>query len=163
MRCGLVILADPHPITLAGVRQLLESEGESVVMVAEGGALLQAVEKLRPDLVIADLTLPASKSQNIVRLLKQHHPDIRLIIMSMDDEWTVLNEVMEAGAEGFLLKRRIALDLLPAITAVCQGHRYVSPDVDQRERWCTESTASSKKQPEAGGRDFFKERQESQK
>jgi DNA-binding NarL/FixJ family response regulator len=146
MQCGLVILADPYPSALEGIRHLLSTEVESVMMVAESGALLRAVEKMLPDLVVADLSLPVPGPENIVRLLKNRSPDTRLVVMSMHDDWTVLDEVMAAGAEGFVLKRRIALDLLPAITAVCQGRRYVSPDVDQRERWSGVPIKSTNKQ-----------------
>jgi len=134
MQCGLVILADPHPSALEGIRRMLATEVESVMMVAEGGALLRAVEKMDPDLVIADLSLPVPGTENVVRMLKKFHPATKLIVMSMDDDWTVVDEVMTAGAEGFVLKRRIAIDLLPAITAIRQGHRYLSPDMDQHQR-----------------------------
>jgi len=150
MRCGFVILADPHPNALEGIRRMLAPEVSSIMMVAEGGALLQAIEKMEPDLVIADLSLPIPGNRNIVRLLKQHAPSTRLIIMSMDDEATVLHEVMAAGAEGFLLKRRIATDLLPAIAAVCQRRRYISPDVDQRERYATDLTGIPKEKNAQG-------------
>jgi two-component system, NarL family, nitrate/nitrite response regulator NarL len=130
MRCGLVILADQHPNLLEGVRRMLEIEAESVLMVADEGSLMQAVKRTSPDLVIADLSFPVSGAGNIVRLLKRDYPDIKLIIMSVHDEREVVDEVTAAGAEGFVLKRRIAIDLVPAISEVCQGKRYVSPDVE---------------------------------
>jgi len=139
MQPGLVILADAHANILEGIRRMLVNKTGSMLMVAKSGALIRVVEKMLPDLVIDDLSLPISGQENIVRLLKKHAPATKLIIMSMHDEGTVLNEVMAAGAEGFLLKRRIATDLLPAITAVCQGRRYISPDVEQRECWSTDS------------------------
>ena len=129
MRCGLVILADQHPNMREGVRLMLETVAESVLMVADEVSLMQAVEKTNPDLVVADLSFPVSGAKNIVRLIKKHHPGIRVIVMSVHDERTVVNEVMNAGADGFVLKRRAAVDLLPAITEVCQGRKFVSPDV----------------------------------
>jgi DNA-binding NarL/FixJ family response regulator len=130
MQCGLVILADQHPSMLEGIRRLLETEAKSVLMVADEVSLMQAVERTIPDLVVADLSLPILGAPNVVRLIKQRHPGIRVIILSVHDERAVVNEVMAAGAEGFVLKRRTAIDLVPAIHEVCQGGRYLSPDVD---------------------------------
>jgi DNA-binding NarL/FixJ family response regulator len=130
MRCGLVILADRHSNMLEGIRLMLETVAESVLMVADEVSLMQAVERTIPDLVVADLSFPVSGAKNIVRLIVKHHPDIRVIIMSVHDERTVVNEVMNAGADGFVLKRRASIDLIPAINEVFQGRRYVSPDVE---------------------------------
>ena len=130
MLCGLVILADRHSNMQEGIRLMLETVAESVLMVADEVSLMQAVERTIPDLVVADLSLPVSGAGNVVRLIKKHHPGIRVIIMSVHDERTVVNEVMDAGADGFVLKRRAAIDLLPAINEVRQGRRFVSPDVE---------------------------------
>ena len=115
---------------LEGIRLMLETVAESVLMVADDVSLMQAVERMIPDLVVADLSFPVSGAGNVVRLIKKHHPDIRVIIMSVYDERTVVNEVIAAGAEGFVLKRRAAIDLFPAINEVRQGRRFVSPDVE---------------------------------
>jgi DNA-binding NarL/FixJ family response regulator len=121
MQCNLVILADQNPGFLEGVRRMLETVAESVLMVSDESSLMQAVNRTSPDLVIADLSLPVSGAENIVQLIKNRHPDIRVIVLSLHDEQSVLNTVMEAGAEGLVLKRRAAVDLLPAIAAVCRG------------------------------------------
>lgn len=137
MQHVLVILADQHPSMLDGIRRMLEREVKSVVMVADEVSLMQAVGRTSPDLVIADLSLPVSRTANVAQLLKRHSPDLRVIITSVHDEGAVLEEVMTAGVEGFVLQRRIAIDLLPALHEVMQGRRYVSPDVEQWERWYT--------------------------
>jgi DNA-binding NarL/FixJ family response regulator len=129
MQCNLVILADQNPGFLEGVRRMLEKVAESVLMVSDESSLMQAVKRTSPDLVIADLSLPVSGAGNIVRLVKKGHPNIRIIVLSMHDEQPVMTAVMDAGAEGFVLKRRAAVDLLPAIVAVCRGQNFVSPDI----------------------------------
>jgi DNA-binding NarL/FixJ family response regulator len=130
MRCGLVILADRHSNMLEGIRLMLEKVAETVLMVADEVSLMQAVERMIPDLVVADLSFPVSGAENIVRLIVNRHPGLRVIIMSVHDERVVVNAVMDAGADGFVLKRRAAIDLLPAIDEVCLGQRFVSPDVE---------------------------------
>jgi DNA-binding NarL/FixJ family response regulator len=111
---------------LEGMRRMLETEAKSVVMVADEASLIQAVDRIAPDLVVADLSFPVSGAANIVRLIKQHHPETKIIVVSVHDEPAVVNEVIEAQAEGFVLKRRAVADLIPAIREVCQGGRFVS-------------------------------------
>lgn len=126
MDCGRVVLADRHPGMLEGVRRMLETEARSVIMVADENSLIQAIDRMSPDLVIADLSFPVSGAANVVRLIKRHHPEIKIIILSIHDDPAAVSEVAMAGAEGFVLKRRAVVDLIPAIQAVCQGRRYVS-------------------------------------
>lgn len=127
MKKGKVVLADIHQNMLAGVRTLLESIFEKVFMVADEASLLDAAEKLKPDLIIADLSLPVTAEINIARRLHTTFPEIKFIILSVHDESSAINECMEAGAKGFVLKRTAVNDLIPAIKAVLQGDSYVSP------------------------------------
>jgi len=122
-----VLLADIHQNMLAGVRTLLESMFEKVFMVADEGSLLDAAEKIKPDLIIADLSLPVTMEINIARRLHKTFPEIKLIILSVHDESSAINECMEAGAKGFVLKRTAVNDLGPAIEAILQDGSYISP------------------------------------
>lgn len=127
MKKGKVLLADCHQNMLAGVHSLLESMYEKVFMVADEASLLEAAEKIEPDLIVADLSLPVTKEINIARRLKKAFPEIKLIILSIHDEQIAISECMEAGAAGFVLKRTAVNDLVPAIKAVQQATTYVSP------------------------------------
>jgi DNA-binding NarL/FixJ family response regulator len=128
MACGRVVLADRHPAMLEGIRRMLETEVESVLMVADEASLLQAVARVLPDLVIADLSFPVSGGANVARLLKEQHPGIRIIILSVHDDPVAASEVAAAGAEGYVLKRRAVVDLIAAVRAVCRGGHFVSQD-----------------------------------
>jgi len=83
MKQHKVILADNHQNMLAGERTLLESMFEAVFMVADEASLMEAAEKLSPDLIVADLSLPVTREINIVRRLKKAFPGIKLIILSV--------------------------------------------------------------------------------
>lgn len=126
---GKVLLADCHQGMLAGVRSLLENIFETVFMVADEASLLEAAEKIQPDLIIADLSLPATKEINIARRLKESFPAIKLIILSVHDDQIAITECVEAGAAGFVLKRTAVNDLVQAIETVQQGNTYISPSV----------------------------------
>ena len=127
MKQGKVLLADKHQNMLAGVRILLESQFDKVFMVADEASLMEAAEKIEPDLIVADLSLPVTKEINIARRLNKTFPGIKLIILSVHDDLTAINECLEAGAAGFVLKRTAVNDLVPAIEAVLHNTPYISP------------------------------------
>jgi len=131
MKQGKVLLADNHQNMLEGVRNLLEDMFETVFMVADEASLIEAAEKLKPDLIVADLSLPVTKEINIVRRMMTAFPQIKLIILSIHDERAAFGECIEAGARGIVLKRRAVDDLVPAVEAVLKGGTYVSPSVVQ--------------------------------
>lgn len=133
MNCGSVVLADNHPGMLEGMRRMLETEAHSIIMVADEVSLIQAVERLSPDLVIADFMFPVSGAANVVRLIKLHHPAAKVIIVSVHEDPTAVDEILNTGAEGFVLKRRAVVDLIPALQHVRLGRRYVSKDTSGNE------------------------------
>jgi DNA-binding NarL/FixJ family response regulator len=130
MRHGRVILADKHSNMLGGICRLLEDEVETVLMVADEISLNHALENFNPDVVVADLSLPISTKTNIAQVLKKKFPKIKVIILSIYDEKSVVDDVMASGVEGFVLKRRAITDLIPAIREILQGHKYISPDIN---------------------------------
>jgi two-component system nitrate/nitrite response regulator NarL len=130
MRQGRVILADTHPNVLGGIRRLLEAEVETVLMVTDEISLRHALAHINPDVVVADLSLPVSTKTNIASELKKNFPQIKVIILSIHDERSVIEDLMTLGIEGFVLKHRAVIDLIPAIREVLQGYKYISPDAD---------------------------------
>ena len=126
MQCGHVVLADSHSNMLEGMRRIVATFAESVIMVADEPSLVQAICKMNPDIVIVDVSFQVSGASSVVRLFKLHHPALKVIAVSVYDDPPVVNEAADAGAEGFVLKRRAVVDLIPAIFDVCKGRQYVS-------------------------------------
>ena len=126
-----VILADTHHTMLEGIRGLLETMFDAVVMVADDTSLFDTAARLEADLIVADLSLPVSRDVNIVARLKGRFPKLKLIVLSVHDESIAVEKVMAAGAEGLVLKRSAATDLIPAVRAVLRGRKYVSPHLKQ--------------------------------
>ena len=126
-RC--VVLADRHQNALEGIRGLLETAFETVVMVADKESLFEAIERVQPDLAVADLSLTASGGVSIAREMRDCYPNLKFIILSVHDEPTVVEEVMSAGASSFVLKRSVAVDLFKAVQSVHEGHTFVSASV----------------------------------
>ena len=125
-----VLLADSHQNMLAGIRSILESAFNVVIMVADEKSLLDSLDKVSPDLVVVDLSLPITEEINVARRIKKHNPDTKIVILSVHDEQTAVDECIAAGAAGFVLKRTAANDLIPAIWEVLKGRTYVSPSVN---------------------------------
>jgi DNA-binding NarL/FixJ family response regulator len=127
MKHGRVLLADSHLGMLGGVHSLLDELFDTVLMVAEERSLVDAVTTFQPDLVVMDLSLPGVSEANVARRLIRGHPHLRLIVLSVHDEPTVVAQLLGAGVAGFVLKRAAATDLIPAVEDVMQGKVYVCP------------------------------------
>jgi DNA-binding NarL/FixJ family response regulator len=127
MKQNRVVLADSHLNVLGSVHSLLDGLFETVLMVADEHSLVDAVATFQPELVVVDLSLPCVEEANVGRRLKTRYPDLRLVVLSVHDEPTVVGQLMDVGAAAFVLKRSAATDLLPAIQEVLRGGTYVSP------------------------------------
>jgi DNA-binding NarL/FixJ family response regulator len=93
-----VILADRHQNLLEGVRGLLETMFDYVVMVADEKSLLEAIDRIRPDLVVIDLSFPITREPNVVVWLRKYDQGLRFIVLSVDDDQTVVLQYMASGA-----------------------------------------------------------------
>jgi two-component system secretion response regulator SsrB len=125
-----VLLADRHHGLTEGVRGLLESAFDAVVMVADEASLLQSAERLQPTVAIVDLSLARGEGLQWLPRLRSRCPGLKLIVLSVHDQPGVCRAAVEAGADAFVLKRSIATDLLPSIDAVQAGRSYISPGVE---------------------------------
>jgi DNA-binding NarL/FixJ family response regulator len=128
-----VLLADQHHGLSEGIRALLATAFETVVMVADEVSLFESARRLQSDLAVVDLALSRGNGLEMVRQLCGRFPEMKLIVVSIHNEPSVSRSVLEAGAHGFVAKRAIATDLLDATAAVLAGLLYVSPEVAGRE------------------------------
>ena len=131
MKYGRVLLADSHLNMLGGAHSLLDALFETVLMVADEHSLMDAIADFKPSLVVVDLSLPDLGEANIAKRLMQKHPDLRLIVLSVYDDPTVAAQLGNVGVAGFVLKRTVATDLVPAVHQVLQGGTYLSAAVRQ--------------------------------
>ncbi len=122
-----ILLADSHKLMLCGLTHLLNPMFEIVGMVNDAKSLLEAAETLKPDVAVVDLSLPTSNEVNAVHQLRNRNPELKVIVLSVHDEPTVVKKTLATGVSGFVLTRSAAWDLIPAIRKVLQGQTYVSP------------------------------------
>jgi DNA-binding NarL/FixJ family response regulator len=121
-----VLLADDHTLLLEAFTKLLAEECDVVGTVSNGRALLEAAEKLRPDVVVVDIGMPLLNGIDAARRLKQLQPDIRIVFLTMNEDPDLAAEAFRAGASGYLLKRSAASELLTAIREMMKRRSYVT-------------------------------------
>jgi DNA-binding NarL/FixJ family response regulator len=123
---GTVLLADSHSPMLEGIRSLLEERFNVVVMVADERSLLEAVEKLQPDVAIVDVSLPHTSGSNIIAILRERFRDLNLIALSSFADRIVADRILASGAVAVVLKSSAVTDLGPTLDAVGCGLHCVT-------------------------------------
>ena len=123
-----MLLADRHHGLRDGVRGLLETEFETVFMVADEASLLEGAEQLKPPIVVLDLSFAGGDLCGLLARLTERSPTSKVLMLTVHDEATVAKAALAAGAEAVVLKSRLATDLLPAVDALRGGARYLSPE-----------------------------------
>lgn len=128
-RPARIVLADDHGIVTEGLRLLLEPEYDVVATVRDGQAMLEAACALRPDVVIADISMPVLNGVDAIRQLARQAPRVRAICLTMHADRTYVAEALEAGARGFVLKHSAPDEIRDALRAVLAGGTYVTPSL----------------------------------
>jgi DNA-binding NarL/FixJ family response regulator len=124
-----VILGDKHQSALEGIRGLLESVFSGVVMVADQPSLFEAIDKIAPEYVIVDMSLLALDQQQSSFKLNKRFYGTKCIILAVNDDPSLVEYVIKAGARAFVLKQYAATDLFEAIEVVEKGGVYISPAI----------------------------------
>lgn len=124
-----IMLADDHQIVRQGLQALLEAEPDMEVIggVADGLAVSDAVEQLRPDVLVLDLMMPGLNGLDVARLVRQRSPKVQIIILSMHANEAYVLQALRNGASGYVLKDASTDTLVEAIREVVNGKRYLSP------------------------------------
>lgn len=128
-----VLLADRHHALSESIRGLLETVFGGVFVVADEASLGEGAARIRPSVVVVDLSLAGGDLRGLLRTLRGRAPATKVILLSVHDEPTVIAAAEDAGADALVLKRSIGTDLLPAIAAVLAGHSYCSATSRRRE------------------------------
>ena len=131
MKRSRVLLADDHRLIREAFAQLLEPHCDVVGAVADGRALLEAAQELRPDIVVLDIAMPLLNGLDAARQLKGLMPEVRVVLLTVSEDPDLAAEAFRAGASGYLLKNSAASELFKAIEEVSRGRSYVTPLVTQ--------------------------------
>lgn len=122
-----ILIADDHPLTLEGVRTVLERDHEIVGTVTNGRALLEFTERLKPDLVVLDISMPLLNGIDAAIQIGKMLPQTKLLFVTMHLSPPYLEAALDAGATGYVIKSSAREELLEAVASVLRGAVYVSP------------------------------------
>ena len=129
-----IVLADDHPIVLTGLRNLIESESDFVVVgeATSGPEALRVIRERRPDIAIVDISMTGMSGIVLTRRLTGEAPDIRILILTLHEDRAYLRQALDAGARGYVVKRSAAANLVSAVRSVISGGTYIDPAIVNR-------------------------------
>ena len=104
MSCPRVLLADDHRMMAEGLKALLPDEFELVGIVEDGRAMIEAAERLRPDVIVADVAMPNLNGFEALARLRKSHPKIKVVFLTMHQNAAYARRALDAGASGFVVK-----------------------------------------------------------
>jgi DNA-binding NarL/FixJ family response regulator len=126
-----VLLADDHALLLGAFEKLLAGECDVVGQVSDGRALVTAADKIKPDVIVLDISMPLLNGLEAGRQIKQKSPGVKLVFLTMNEDADLAAEAMRSGASAYLLKRSASSELMTAIREVMQGRSYITPLVTE--------------------------------
>ena len=126
-----VILADDHAVVRKGIRQFLEEAGDIEVIAEadDGAAALRLVEAHRPDVAVLDIRMPEVTGVEATRRIKERFPQVRVLILTSYDDDPYVFALLQAGADGYVLKTASGDELVRAVRTVYQGESALSPEI----------------------------------
>ena len=126
-----VLIVDDHPMMRYGIVRLIEQEPDLVVCgeAENASRALAAVRALKPQVILADLTMPGGEGLEFIKDVRSLHPEIAVLVVSMHDEALYAERALRAGARGYIMKNEGGEKLVEAIRQVLQGKTYVSENM----------------------------------
>ena len=124
-----ILIVDDHGVIRAGLEALLSAETDLTVVgtAADGRTALKYVDALKPDIVLMDVSMPDISGIDLTKQIKAMFPHLHVIILTVHEDEILLQEAIQAGASGYIVKRAIGSELIDAIRTVWSGNMYVHP------------------------------------
>ena len=121
-----VLLAEDHPGVAAAIGEYVAEAFQLVGTVRDGGALLEAANTLKPDVIVADISMPGTDGLTAMKQIRKRLPQVRVILLTNYGDAELVRHALDAGASGFILKVYAPTELVRAIRTVADGGTYVS-------------------------------------
>ena len=122
-----LVVADDHKLMVRAVVRLLSAEFDVVETASDGSDALKAAERLDPDAIVLDISMPGLDGIEVARRLKASGSRVKIVFLTVHDDPDFLRVALEAGAHGYILKSRMPAELVPAIRAALRDRIFVSP------------------------------------
>jgi len=129
-----VLLAEDHTIVRKGLRSLLDDEADIQVIgeAEDGRQAVEEVERLLPDVVLMDITMPGLNGLEAARRIKKRFPEVKVLVLTMHSNEEYIFQVLRAGASGYLVKQAAPAELVWAIQAIHRGDSFLSPSISRK-------------------------------
>lgn len=129
-----VLLADDHSIVREGVKMILAKESDIEVAgeASDGQQALDLVERLKPHVIVMDISMPGMGGIEATQLVKERHPAVNVLALTMHEDESYVFRLLRAGASGYVLKRAAAQDLVQAVRAAAKGEAFLYPSVARK-------------------------------
>lgn len=126
-----VLLADDHPVVLAGMKALVSADAglEVIGEARDGHTALRLATELRPDIAVIDISMPGLNGIHVAEMLRTACPDCKVLILTVHEDSSYLRQLLEVGVSGYVLKRSASEELIRAIIAVAAGGLYLDPAI----------------------------------
>jgi DNA-binding NarL/FixJ family response regulator len=131
MKRTTVLIGDDHEIVVEGLRRVLESEFEVVGAVADGLALVSTAEKIRPDVIVADVSMPRLNGIEAARQIRAGSKRTKIVFLSMHPDVVYVAEALRAGASAYVLKSSAGMEIVAAIREALRGGIFVTAAIDR--------------------------------
>jgi len=122
-----ILIADDHKIVVEGLKRLLDRDFDVAGAVGDGRELLTAAEKLLPDVIVVDISMPNLNGIDAVRQIKKVHEEMKIVFLTMHPDVAYAASAFKAGASGYVLKHSAPDELVTAIREALQGRTYITP------------------------------------
>jgi DNA-binding NarL/FixJ family response regulator len=129
-----ILLADDHAGIVEQAREILERDYEIVGIVNDGAALVEAAQRVQPDVIVSDIRMPQMTGFEAAAKLREMKIPAKIVFMTVHSSAPYLKRARALGADGYVLKMHIHEELLPAVNAVVSGESYLSPELP-RTAW----------------------------
>jgi DNA-binding NarL/FixJ family response regulator len=124
-----LVLADDHAGTAELLRGLLQTEFEVIALVRDGIALVSAAERLSPDVIVSDISMPGLDGIAAARAILRNNPAARIVFVTVHSDPIFIERGLETGALGYVVKSTAGDELMPAVRSALRGERHISPVV----------------------------------
>jgi len=135
-RVPRLVIADDHCMVAEGIERILVDDFELLEVASDGDALLEGIRRLKPDIVISDISMPGRSGLDVLKELRAEGSRVPFIFLTMHAEPALAAAAMRAGANGYVLKYAAGKDLVAAVRQVLAGGVYVTPSLGARYLGC---------------------------
>lgn len=129
-----ILLADDHPVVLAGMKSLVTEEGDMEIVgeATDGIMCVDLASRLSPDVAVIDISMPGLAGKSLATRMKEVCPQCRLLTLTVHEDHGYLKQMLEAGVSGYLLKRSAASNLITALRIISAGGLFIDPAYSTR-------------------------------